>query len=60
MNVNRKEIIRLMKQHGGYWGEHPDYPDNDWRREVQDENTRQGYWEWVFGNIEDEEGLVDV
>ena len=31
-----------------WWGdEHPDYPREDWRHEVIDGNTIQGYWTWA-------------
>ena len=35
-----------------YWNEHPDFPSADWRYEVADRETRQGYWEWVKDKIE--------
>lgn len=31
----------------GVWGEHPAYPVDDWQAEVENDETRQGYWEWV-------------
>ncbi len=34
-----------------YWGEHPDYPLQDWRYDVADDNTRLGYWQWVVDRI---------
>lgn len=45
------EIEKLMKQYGGRWGEHPDYPVDDWREEVANNDTRLGYWEWVESQI---------
>ena len=35
----------------GYWGEHPDYPHSDWKYEVDNGDTREGYWEWVARRI---------
>lgn len=32
---------------GNHWDEQKDYPVEDWRREVADDNTRLGYMEWV-------------
>lgn len=32
----------------GYWGDHPKYPIEDWRYEIANNDTRQGYWEWVY------------
>ncbi len=37
----------FVKKHGGYWGEHPEYLLVDWRYEVANDDTRQGYWLWV-------------
>lgn len=36
----------------GYWSENPDYPVEDWKYEVQNNDTRQGYWDWVESQIE--------
>ena len=30
-----------------YWAEDVDYPVRDWQHEVAEDNTRQGYWDWV-------------
>lgn len=42
-----------------YWGEHPDYPRDDWRYECSNNDTGQAYWDWVereiWSNAEDEE-----
>lgn len=45
-------MSRFCDGFGGYWGEHPDYPVEDWRREVGNDDTRQGYWEWVESQLE--------
>lgn len=34
------------------WGNHPLYPSADWRAEVDNEETRQGYWAWVLHNMD--------
>jgi hypothetical protein len=44
----------------GTWGEHPDYPVSDWQSEVGGGgqsycDTRQGYWEWVYDQLEQAE-----
>ncbi len=39
----------------GLWGEHPDFPSEDWRYEVNNEDTVLGYWEWCT-HKEEEEG----
>ena len=45
----------LCKKYGGHWGEHPDYPVEDWQYEVMNADTRLGYWDWVQGRIDVEE-----
>ena len=40
---------------GAGWGEHPDWPRQDWRQEVASEDTQVGYWEWVFNKVQSED-----
>ena len=38
----------FANKYGGYWqGQHPDYPVEDWQYQVQNGDTRMGYWEWA-------------
>ena len=43
--------LALASRHG-YWKEHPEFPVTDWQYEVQNDETRLGYWEWVVGKLE--------
>lgn len=45
-------IGHLRNTYGGVWGEHPAYPVKDWRYQVANGDTRQGYWEWVVSELE--------
>jgi hypothetical protein len=36
----------------GYWGDHPEHPVSDWKYEVANDDTREGYWQWVAGRLE--------
>lgn len=36
----------------GFWGSHPEYPVEDWKYEVNNGDTRRGYWQWVEAMIE--------
>ena len=36
-----------------YWADHPLYSAADWRYEVANGDTRQGYWEWVSDREEE-------
>lgn len=42
----------LAEQHGGVWGEHPAHPVEDWRYQIANGDTRQGYWDWVAAEVE--------
>jgi len=39
--------------------EHPAYTSAEWRCQVADGYTRQGYWDWVWGRLYDEEAELD-
>lgn len=43
----------------GSWGEHPNYPMDDWRDEVNQGHTRLGYWVWVVHQLEANNDLDD-
>ncbi len=42
----------LADAHGGHWGQHPEHPVADWQYEVANDDTRLGYWAWVFDRLE--------
>lgn len=52
----RIEIIRLrieaskdsVDKVDNVWAEDPDHPVSDWRLEVANDDTRRGYWDWVW------------
>ena len=48
------DLEKIMAPYG-YWGDHPDYPAEDWRYYVANCETRQGYWEWVESQLADKE-----
>ena len=49
----RAELIQPLIPEGfDYWDEDPEYPPEDWYREVVCSDTRQGYWAWVAGQKE--------
>ena len=45
----------LREQQKNVWAEYPDYPKADWKYEVENDDTHQGYWEWVENQIEQKE-----
>ena len=34
------------------WNDVPEYPRSAWRREVNNDDTQLGYWEWVDHQFE--------
>ena len=50
--TKEQEVEEFIGKNGGYWGPgHPSFPPKDWIHEVKDENTRCGYWEWVWKQV---------
>jgi hypothetical protein len=45
----------LIAQIGSVWDDHPDYPSKDWQHEVENGDTRRGYWDWVAAKLEEAE-----
>lgn len=43
-----KELIQIY----GVDGEHPEFPASDWKYEVDNGDTRRGYWDWVAAGLE--------
>ena len=37
------------------WGEHPAYTQDEWRLEVRNKDTINGYWSWVYNRISNRE-----
>lgn len=49
---NTSIIEQLKETHGGHWGEHPEYPVQDWVFQASENGTRLGYWEWVASQLQ--------
>ncbi len=45
---------KLSDTYGGHWKQHPGYPVEDWKLEVENDDTRLGYWEWVEARLAEE------
>ena len=50
----RHTAALVREESGGTWGNHSNYPVEDWGYEVSNDETRLGYWEWVAAKIENE------
>jgi hypothetical protein len=46
------DIDQLAEENGGYWGQHPEHPLEDWQTLVANDETRRGYWEWVEAQMQ--------
>lgn len=47
-----REPHLLAKEHGGTWGEFPMHWVSDWQYQVEECETRLGYWEWVANQLD--------
>jgi hypothetical protein len=54
-----KSADELREAHG-HWGRHPVHAVSDWKQEVEADNTRLGYWEWVASILEFEEESEEI
>jgi hypothetical protein len=54
MSVMEKSSDELREQFG-HWGDNPVHSVSEWKQEVQADNTRIGYWEWVATLLEAED-----
>ena len=48
----RQEINLHIDKHG-YWATMPGHPVEDWRLEVSDGYTREGYHDWIYNRMSD-------
>lgn len=55
MSMMTDAAWKICQRNGGIWGSHLDYPLEDWKYEVTNNDTRMGYWNWVESKIEQEE-----
>jgi hypothetical protein len=55
-----EDLEKLMESIGGYWGSHPRFPVGDWRAEVENDETRRGYAEWLEAKLVEADGAGDV
>lgn len=45
----------LAARLGGNWAECEQYPVEDWRLQIENGDTRAGYWDWVVSSAESDE-----
>ncbi|WP_114947295.1 hypothetical protein [Microvirga calopogonii] len=49
----------LIGQIDSVWDDHPDFPSEDWKYEVENGDTRWGYWDWVAAKLEEAQNEGD-
>ena len=54
LNFDRNDIASLIIQQcgGNRWGSCAQYPISDWKTEVENGDSVQGYWQWVASQAE--------
>ncbi|SDK43623.1 hypothetical protein [Bradyrhizobium ottawaense] len=57
--VDPSPAQRLAEDNAGTWGEHHTFTPADWRMDVDNHDTRAGYWDWVQAMIEASERVDD-
>ena len=45
------DAYKLAQEHGGVWGSHPDFPVEDWQREVLQGEATLGYWDLTLNRL---------
>jgi len=51
-------MVEWIETHD-HWDEHPDYQVQDWRMAVANDDTREGYQEWLLGQADAREDEGD-
>jgi len=54
-NIKNPEAFKITVEEQDIWKEDPEWTRNDWHREVRDDNTLLGYWDWVEHQKEGDE-----
>lgn len=52
--LSAEELAQKYAGEDGSWGQHPVHRRSDWREEVANDDTLQGYWSWVVSKLEEE------
>lgn len=52
--MGKRTTMQNVPNYGypGYWGESAEHPLCEWQALVANDETRQGYWEWVAAQKE--------
>jgi len=53
--MDPEELEKFIDKYGYWSGECPEAPVEDWIHEARNGDTRLGYWEWAYRQMEVEE-----
>ena len=55
-DLGRLELEQKYQgDHAQGWGHHPEHSRNIWRNAVADNDTVEGYWDWVYNMLQNED-----
>ena len=49
-NLTKVEVLDISPEAQTYsdqWADDQDYPVSDWKYQIENNDTRRGYWDWV-------------
>ena len=52
--LSAEELADKYTGEDGSWGQHPIFRRQEWREEVANDDTLQGYWAWVVSKLNEE------
>ena len=53
-SLDAEELADKYAGEDGSWGQHPIFRRQEWREEVANDDTLQGYWAWVVSKLEED------
>ena len=53
-SLDAEELADKYAGEDGSWGEHPIFRRQEWREEVANDDTLQGYWAWVVSKLNED------
>lgn len=54
-DLGRLELEQKYTADGTHWVSHPVYVRDDWVKDVQNGDCEDGYWDWVYNSLQNED-----
>lgn len=54
-DLGRLELEHKYTSDGTHWVSHPAYVRDDWVKDVQNGDCEDGYWDWVYNSLQNED-----